>query len=278
MSISLTIYDAKGDVRIAPISDDHDPEPLTNTGEQLATIGIKEMQWQPGDKIVVHKDHDHKFIWAQLDDSLNPDLLYVPGDSWTYTVPLAEHYYPSQLDSAFRTKRHYLCVRYADPWEVNAYRNWALNTHDQVNDSGAFPHATANVETRGESVFFAKNAIDGKLANHSHGGYPFDSWGINSQDDAAITINFGRSVLIDRLRLLFRADFPHDNYWKQVSVRFSDGQVKTFTTTNSFEFQEFTFVPKQTQSIELFDLIKADDHSEWPALQQIEAYGFNLPQ
>ena len=93
------------------------------------------------------------------------------------------------------------------------------------------------------------------------------------QDDAAITIEFGREILIDRLRLLFRADIPHDNYWQQVSVRFSDGEVKTFKTTNSYEFQ---FAQKKTKSIELFNLIKADDHAEWPALQQIEAYGYNL--
>lgn len=278
MSISLTIEDQKGQVRVAPISDDHDPEPLTNTGEHMAAIGIKKMTWHPGDRVVVHKDKEQKFIWVQIDESLTPTLLYVPATTWTFNIPLADSDFPSQLDSAFRTQRHYLYARYADPWEVNEYRNWAVNTHDQVSESGAYPHATANVETRGESVFFAKNAIDGKFANHSHGGYPFDSWGINSQDDAAITIEFGREILIDRIRLLFRADFPHDNYWKQVAVRFSDGEVKTFKTTNSFEFQEFQFAQKKTKSIELFDLIKADDHSDWPALQQIEAYGYNLLQ
>lgn len=273
MSISLTIEDQNGQVRVAPISDDHDPETLENTGEQMAAIGVKEMTWHPGDRVVVHKDGNHKFIWAQLDESLTPTWLYVPGATWPFAIPLAASDFPSQLDSSFRTHRHYLYVRYAGPWEVNGYRNWAINTHDQVSESGAYPHATANVETRGETVFFAKNAIDGKFANHSHGGYPFDSWGINSQDDAAITIEFGREILIDRLRLLFRADFPHDNYWQQVSVRFSDGEVKTFKTTNSYEFQ---FAQKKTKSIELFNLIKADDHAEWPALQQIEAYGYNL--
>lgn len=208
MSISLTIEDQNGQVRVAPISDDHDPETLENTGEQMAAIGVKEMTWHPGDRVVVHKDGNHKFIWAQLDESLTPTWLYVQGATWPFAIPLAASDFPSQLDSSFRTHRHYLYVRYAGPWEVNGYRNWAINTHDQVSESGAYPHATANVETRGETVFFAKNAIDGKFANHSHGGYPFDSWGINSQDDAAITIEFGREILIDRLRLLFRADFP----------------------------------------------------------------------
>lgn len=79
MSISLTIEDQNGQVRVAPISDDHDPETLENTGEQMAAIGVKEMTWHPGDRVVVHKDGNHKFIWAQLDESLTPTWLYVQG-------------------------------------------------------------------------------------------------------------------------------------------------------------------------------------------------------
>ncbi|MGN1280074.1 MAG: discoidin domain-containing protein, partial [Limosilactobacillus sp.] len=155
-------------------------------------------------------------------------------------------------------------------------QNLAFNPHDQVAASGAYPHVSANVETRDESVFFAKNVVDGKYANLSHGGYPFDSWGINSQDDAKIKVDLGRQVKINRLKLLFRSDYPHDNYWKSVSVRFSNGDVKTFATTNSLEFQNFYFDEVTTTSVELFDLVKADDHSEFPALQQLEAYGYNL--
>lgn len=65
-----------------------------------------------------------------------------------------------------------------------------------------FPHASANVETRGELAFFAKNAIDGKSANRSHGSYPFQSWGINQQADAALTVAFGRRISIDRLNFI----------------------------------------------------------------------------
>lgn len=58
-------------------------------------------------------------------------------------------------------------------------------------DVPCYPHATANVETRGESVFAAKNAIDGVRANRSHGEWPYESWGINMQDDAAMKLDFG---------------------------------------------------------------------------------------
>ncbi|MBB1124421.1 hypothetical protein H5S41_10785 [Limosilactobacillus sp. Lr3000] len=246
-----------------------------NTGDNLAAIGVKEMQWRKGDQIVLHIDEDKNYAWVQFDESLVPSLLFIPSKEWVFQIPLDSKYYPSQLDSAFRTRRHYIYVRYTETWEVNNYQNLAFNTHDQLKNTGAYPHVSANVETRDESVFYAKNVIDGKYANRSHGGYPFDLWGINSQDNAKIKVEFGRKVHVNRIKLLFRADFPHDNYWKKVSVKFSNGEVKRLKTTNSTEFQSFCFNEQVTTSIELFDLIKADNHSEFPALQQLEVYGYN---
>src|SRR5699024_11398160 len=81
----------------------------------------------------------------------------------------------------------------------------------------------ANVETRGEAVFAARNAIDGIFENSSHGEYPYQSWGINRDPNAALTLDFGREVLLDELRITERADFPHDNYWTRATVTFSDG-------------------------------------------------------
>ncbi|GFH42962.1 hypothetical protein Hs30E_15130 [Lactococcus hodotermopsidis] len=43
----------------------------------------------------------------------------------------------------------------------------------------------------GRSLLFARNAIDGVFATLSHGVYPYQSWGINRQEDAALTIDFG---------------------------------------------------------------------------------------
>lgn len=79
------------------------------------------------------------------------------------------------------------------------------------------------METRGESVFAARNAIDGVCENRSHGEWPYESWGINMQDDAEMTVEFGQEVVTDRIVLYTRADFPHDNWWTQVTLTFSDG-------------------------------------------------------
>ena len=72
----------------------------------------------------------------------------------------------------------------------------------------------------GEAVFAARNAIDGVTANLSHGKWPYESWGINQQDDAQMTLDFGRPVDIDKIVLYTRADFPHDNWWESVTFTF----------------------------------------------------------
>ena len=51
----------------------------------------------------------------------------------------------------------------------------------------------------------------------------YTSWGINRDPGAALTLDFGREVLLDELRITERADFPHDNYWVKATVEFSDG-------------------------------------------------------
>ena len=64
--------------------------------------------------------------------------------------------------------------------------------------------ASANVETRGESVFAARNAIDGVKANRSHGAWPFESWGINRQDDAQLTLESVSYTHLERATGKFR--------------------------------------------------------------------------
>jgi len=90
----------------------------------------------------------------------------------------------------------------AKDYEIKQYRNLAFNPHDQKETSGAYPYAVANVETRNDSMFFAKNVINGICANLSHGSYPYQSWGINQQADAEITIDFGRLVEVDRVGVI----------------------------------------------------------------------------
>lgn len=173
----------------------------------------------------------------------------------------------------FSGNKHYLYAEVAREDEITAYRNLALNPADQHKEVPCYPHATANVETRGESVFAAKNAIDGVRANRSHGEWPYESWGINMQDDAAMKLDFGRPVLADRIVLYTRSDFPHDNWWQQVTIRFSDGSEQEFPLEKSNRAHVLPISEKEITWLELCNLIKAKDPSPFPALSQIEVYG-----
>ena len=127
------------------------------------------------------------------------------------------------LQKTFSGSKHLITVRKAKEFEPKTYRNLALNVNDLHENETCFPHAFANVETRGESVFAARNAIDGVTATLSHGKWPYESWGINRRDDAELLLEFGRPVDIDQVRLWTRADFPHDNWWVSAVLTFSDG-------------------------------------------------------
>ena len=106
-------------------------------------------------------------------------------------------------------------MRKAKVFEYSGYRCLSVNVNDQHGQENAYPHASANVETRGESVFAAMNAIDGTIVPQCHGRWPYESWGINRREDAKWRLDFGRTVKADKIIIYLRADFPHDNWWTE---------------------------------------------------------------
>lgn len=277
--LTLGIYNNNDELKQGALAYVEDPIDLYAEGEEVATLGITDYTYVLGDKIKVTVDEPNQYYVVQLDETLNPDLIFIKENEWEFTVPIADNLVKSAVDSAFKSKSHYLNIRKAYDWEVSQYRNLALNTHDQAADTGVYPHAKANVETRNDSTFFAKNAIDGKVANISHGPYPFQSWGINQKADAEMTVEFGREVEVDKIGLVFRADYPHDSYWTQVTAVLTNGAQQkelVLNTDNSLTTQWFDVDPTIITSITLKDLIKADDESPFPALTQLEIYGRNV--
>jgi hypothetical protein len=156
-------------------------------------------------------------------------------------------------------------------------RNLAFNPFDHHDNATLFPHAKANVETRGEAVFAARNAIDGEKANTDHGFWPYTSWGINQDPAAALTLAFGRPVRIDQVTLYLRADFPHDAWWNEASMTFSDGHMLTVPLVKSSAAQTFAIPSRRVEWVRLHDLKKADDPSPFPALTQLEVWGADVP-
>lgn len=239
-------------------------------GEQEVILPIK-YTYEEGDRIVFETEEKGRFMVLQPDDALGESLVYVTGNV-DFRVPFGEKkicYSPK----SFSGSSHLLTARYATREESMAYRNLAVNRMDQAGEPFCYPHATANVETRGESVFAARNAIDGIKANHSHGEWPYGSWGINQNPDAEIRVDFGREVVADKLVIYLRADFPHDNWWKQVTVRFSDDSTMVCRLEKTDQGQEILIGPKQISWIQLEKLIKSDEPSPFPALTQLEVYG-----
>ena len=120
-------------------------------------------EYQQGDCIVVTPSEPNCYAWLQLDESLGASLVYLTGEC-VYEIPfgLQKRNLP---EKAFAGDRHYLYVKEARPEQLGQYRNLAVNVCDQHNIKNIYPHASANVETRGEAVFFACNAIDGICEN-----------------------------------------------------------------------------------------------------------------
>ena len=195
--------------------------------------------YEEGDRIVLETDEKNIHVHLQVDDALGDAFVYIT-DNVSYYVPFGEKRI-SMSPKVFSGNKHYLYAEVAREDEITVYRNLALNPADQHMDVPCYPHATANVETRGESVFAAKNAIDGVRANRSHGEWPYESWGINMQDDAAMKLDFGR-----------QQEFPLEK---------------------SSRAHVLPIPEKEITWLELCNLIKAEDPSPFPALSQIEVYG-----
>ncbi len=204
---------------------------------------VYSQQYEPEDRIILEISGGAAFLWLQVDDALGSSLVYVTGNV-TYMVPFGEKRI-NLSPKAFYGNKHLLRARAAKEFEIKGYRNLAVNVCDQHHVENLYPHATANVETRGESIFAAQNAIDGITVNSCHGEWPYQSWGINMQEDARIKVDFGRMTGIDRIVLYTRADFPHDNWWKCVEFSFSEGSTLEMKMEKSACAHEIAFPLKK---------------------------------
>lgn len=244
------------------------------TGERRVDL-LYRGAYEEGDRIVLTTSEQNVHIVWQVDEVLGAAMCYLKPETFSYAIPFGDKkrvYSPK----AFSGERHYIYARLAEPEEIYAYRNLALNVADQHRIEGCYPHADANVETRGESVFEAKNAIDGVYANHNHGNWPYASWGINRDPNACMRLEFGRPVQIDRLKICLRADFPHDSYWTEGTITFSDGSVEVLNFQKTDAPQVFPITPRVIEWLTFDKLIKADDESPFPALTQIEVFGKDI--
>lgn len=232
---------------------------------------VYEKQYCQGDRVVFSCDAPG---WHELclEDTMPVTLVYV-RDRAVFTIPFGDMNRVPYSPRAFEGTQHLLMATLASPAKVASRRNLALNPLDQHGETGMWPHAVANVETRGEALFAARNAIDGIYANSNHYPYPYQSWGINRNPEAELKIDFGVDVTLDEIVLTLRADYPHDSHWTRATVEFDDGSREVLKLEKSAEPQHFPIAARTVKSLVLKELIKAEDESPFPALTQIEAWG-----
>lgn len=246
----------------------------SNQGEEDVALVCKR-EYIAGDFIAISSSNYPIHLVIQVDEGIGEAQVYMTRQETIFCIPMGEKC-KSYSPKAFYGGLHLITARIATTEEIHSYRNLAKNVMDQHENTNSYPHAFANVETRGEAVFAARNAIDGIKMNLSHGEWPYQSWGINRQEDAQITIDFGRNVIVNQIILVTRADFPHDNWWKQVTVTFSDQTARQWNLVKSEQPHVMNIEKKEISWLRLSDLIKAEDPSPFPALTQIEVYGVEI--
>jgi hypothetical protein len=274
--IHVQIEDARGALVAGQKS--HSPSSKTGT----ATIDFKR-EYQPGDRIIFSGP---KRMAVQTDQNMPECLIYTlhsPSSAQSYAIPYGRE--EQQTGSAyapesFAGNSHRVTVRALDHKELSEYRNLALNPCDLVQPENSsipfFPHASSNSVSRSLFDFEARNAIDGRVQNGHHGVWPYQSWGPQLRTDIWWKVDFGRPVELDKVRLMIRADFPHDSYWKSAKVEFSDGSQIAIQIGPSPEFQDFPFSKRAVSWLRITDVVP-EDPTKWCSLIEVEAWGRDLP-
>ena len=238
-----------------------------------------ERAYQPGDQIVFG---GAQWLALRVDDSIPECFLFAPraaSEDASYQIPWGreEKDTGSAFDpESFAGSAHRITVRALSKREISAYRNLALNPCDMMRKEDAsiqfYPHASSNSVSRSLFDFEARNAIDGRSLNGHHGIWPYQSWGPQLRTDIWWKLDFGRTVRVNKLRVMVRADFPHDSYWKEAYVEFSDGSHVPLRLSSSPEFQEFKFPSRRVAWMRIANVVPADP-AKWCALMEVEAWG-----
>lgn len=273
--LRIELQDAQG-ARVSP-------EIHRSSFKALSAVLDFDRDYQPGDRIILSGP---RRMAVRIDKSMRECVLYLPDSSQgnvSYEIPYGRA--EQQTGSAyapegFSGKSHSIEIRALKKKEITAYRNLALNPCDlrETDRSPArfFPHATTNSVSRNLFDFEARNAIDGVTQNGHHGVWPYQSWGPQLRTDLWWKLDFGRPVQLDKIRLMVRADFPHDSYWKSADVEFSDGTRLPIQITSSADFQNFPFPKRRVSWLRLTNLVPSDP-TRWCSFIEVEAWGRDLP-
>ncbi|HUI93876.1 MAG TPA: hypothetical protein VLX68_16655 [Chitinivibrionales bacterium] len=174
-----------------------------------------------------------------------------------------------------------LCVQ-----TFGQYMNVALNPNDVRTAGHGFPHASSNSEYPCEpsspagcapdTTFLALNAIDGRTGNMCHGSLPnCGSWGPQMIAGLWWRVDFGHDVQLDKVVIWIRHDFPHDSWWKDATLVFSDSSTVAIHPDSVSIGQPFTFSSRVTNSLTITNLVY--NENKWCAFAEVQAWGYDAP-
>ena len=259
--LKLKIIAANGDVKLKAF------------GEEIDVRFFEE--YEEGDKIRIESP-DTEFVKMKLDETMAESIVYLPDSVFEFTVPFGNERRFCYGKVAFGGSDHRIVCKEPTEDEIYSEREISLNSHDRHNIPKYFPHATANFVTREDPCFFERNAIDGICENRGHGSYPYHSWGGGLREDLEYEVQFGRAVSVNSVTIFLRADFPHDTYWKEAVLEFSDKSSIPLTLLGTADGQKFDFEPRETEFVRLtgFKQQRLEDGSlSFAALSQIQIFG-----
>ncbi|MBQ8161031.1 MAG: hypothetical protein IJ083_09790 [Clostridia bacterium] len=235
-------------------------------------VTVLDRVYLEGDRMVIRADA--RFLSVQLDQSIPPATVCLPEGTMTWKVPCGEER-SAYAPGLFEQTRHIICIRRLDAPMKDT--DLACNPLDLRGDTDFFPHAFANIETRNEACFAARNLIDGLSCNAGHGEWPYQSWGIGTREDAACWIDLGRKVRAGKIGIVLRADFPHDAWFSSVRITLDDGTEQVLELRKTAKEQVFTLPDGcATRKIQIDHLVKAPDPSPFPSFRSVRLYGEEL--
>ena len=237
-------------------------------------------EYEDGDKWRIEVSGT-KFVKMKLDSTMADSIVYIPDGVFEFKVPRGGELTACYAPGAFSGDDHRVVLSEPDEPEVYGERLISLNSHDRHNVHKYFPHAVANFVTRESPCFFERNAIDGVIDNSNHGNFPYHSWGGGLREDLEFEIHFGIPVEVSEVKIFIRADFPHDTYWKEADLEFSDGSRTHIEIKKTAEGQSYTFDKKVTEYVKLTGLKQQrleDGSLSFAALTQMEIYGKYIKQ
>ena len=173
-------------------------------------------------------------------------------------------------------KKNFVRVSTPSIADLLNYRNVALNPLDRQESSVSFyPHATALNFFNNKARFEPRNTIDGAKFNFGHSRWRHRSWGPFQVQNCWIKIDFGRRVKLDKICVVMRGDFPHDEAFRTGILKFSDGTEMPVSFEKTRQQQEIKFPSKETTSIELCKLC-CTQPQKWYGFAEIEAWGSDV--